>query len=262
MAFQLANTGNFNDLFDDLNTLLGTTLAWSLFDDVSADEKVFTIPVTTGGFSPAISPSFIRLFRDAVAFSVRLTLYDSWQVGMGVGGATNPIPATDVATKNILDFTSAITTAAYRLYGDAAEGYVAILHDGTGGLSQTTGYWIGVLVGRATPAAHPNPNAILYKTTISGIVACDFLDLNLTQINETDCQFFLLNSWTNSTEQHSAKSPLVSAFAWRGQVGVSEIAGIAKDFFQCSGNLGFGDTITIVSNVHRVMHGGGYAILE
>lgn len=260
MAFQLANTGNYNDLFDDLETLLGTTLSWTLFDDVSVDEKIYTIPVTTAGYSPGSHPSFMRLFRDNTAFSVTLTIYDDWNATTHVG--TNPIPATDITTKNILDFTTAITTAAYRLYADASEGYVAILHDGTGGLSQTTGYWIGVLVGRATPAAHPNPNAILYKTSISLAVACDYLDQNLTQINEVGAEFFSFNTWTNSTEQHSGKSPIVSAFAWLGQSGVSQIAGIAKDFFQCSGNLGFGDTITIFTAVHRVMRGGGYCILE
>lgn len=261
MAFQLANTGTFDDLFDDLETLLGTTLSWTLFDDVGVNEKIYTIPVTTGGYSPAINPSFIRLFRDTVAFSVRLTLYDSWQVGMGVGGATNPIPAADAINKNILDFSSAITTVAYRLYGDASEGYVAVLNDGTGGVG-LPGFWIGVLEGRATPAAHPNPNAILYKTTTGAAVACDFLNLNLTQINETAAEFFDFNLWSNSTEQHSGLSPIVSAFAWRGQSGVSEIAGIAKDFFQCTGNLDFGDTITIFTAVHRVIRGGGYCILE
>lgn len=260
MAFQLANTGTYNDLFDDLETLLGTTLSWTLFDDVSVDEKIYTIPVTTAGFSPGSNPSFMRLFRDNTAFSVRLTIYDSWNEIAHTG--TNPIPDTDSLSKNILDFTSAIATTAYRLYGDASEGYVAILHDGTGGLLSNTGYWIGVLVGRATPAAHPNPNAILYKTSTTVAVGVDFLNLNLTQINETAAEFFQFNAWQNSTEQHSGLSPIVSAFAWRGQVGVSEIAGIAKDFFQCSGNLGFGDTITIFTAVHRVMRGGGYCILE
>ncbi len=260
MALLTVNTGVYNDLFDDLKTALGTTLGWTLFDAVSVDEEIYTIPVTTSGFSPAINPSFIRLFRDNTLFSVRLTIFDSWDNILHVG--TNPIPAVDATTKNVLDFSSAITTASYRIYGDAAEGYIAILHDGTGGLTSTTGYWIGVLTGRATPAAHPNPNAILYKTSINAIASCDFLNLNLAAINESDCQFFLFASWTNSTEQHSAKSPIVTAFAFRGQPGVSEIAGVAFDFFQCSGNLGFGDTVTVGANVHRVMRGGSYCIKE
>jgi len=260
MALLTVNTGNYNDLFDDLKTALGTTLGWTLFDTVSVDEEIYTIPVTTGGFSPAINPSFMRLFRDNTAFSVRLTIFDSWDAGLDVG--TNPIPAIDAPSKNILDFSLAIATTAYRIYGDAAEGYIAILHDGTGGLSQSQGYWIGVTEGRATPAAHPNPNAIFYKTSISAQQACDFLNLNLSQINEVAAAFFTLNTWTNATEQHSGKAPIVSAFAWRGQSGVSEIQGIAKDFFQCPAALSFGDTITVGANVHRVMNGGDYCVKE
>lgn len=260
MSLQLVNTGTYTQLFDDLKTVLGTNLSWTLFDPVDADEEIYTIPPTTGGFSPIPNPSFLRIFRDNTAFSVTVTIYDDWNATTHVG--TNPIPAADITSKNILDFTSAIATAAYRIYGNANEGFIAILHDGSGGLSAVTGFWIGVLQGRATPAAHPNPNAILYKTTISAKAACDFLNQGLSQINEIDAEFFFFGGWTNSTEQHSTKSPLVSAFAWLGQVGVSEISGIAKDFFQCSGNLGFGDTITIASAVHRVMRGGGYAVLE
>lgn len=260
MSLQLVNTGTYSDLFDDLKTVLGTNLSWTLFDAISVDEEIYTIPQTPGGYSPVATPSFLRIFRDNTLFSVTVTIYDFWTPAGGPG--TNPIPATDIIAKNILDFTTAVATAAYRIYGDASEGYIAVLHDGSSGLTSNTGFWIGVLEGRATPGAHPNPNAILYKTTISAKAACDFLNQGLTPINEIDAEFFVFNSWTNSTEQHSAKSPLVSAFAWRGQVGISEISGIAKDFFQCSGNLGFGDTITIASTVYRVMRGGGYAIKE
>lgn len=260
MALIKVNTGNYNDLFDDLKAALGTTLGWTLFDTVSVDEEIYTIPITTGGFSPVSSPSFMRLFRDNTAFSVRLTIFDSWDAGLDVG--TNPIPATDIGSKNILDFSTAVTTAAYRIYGDAAEGYIAVLHDGMGGLSQNQGYWIGVLQGRATPAAHPNPNAILFKTSLSSQAQCEFLNLNLSQIAETSAEFFDFGVWTNATEQHSTKAPIVSAFAWRGQSGVSEISGIAKDFFQCPGALSFGDTITVGADVHRVMNGGNYCIKE
>lgn len=260
MSLQLVNTGTFSDLFDDLKTVLGTTFGWTLFDPVDADEEIYTIPPTTGGYSPISHPSFLRIFRDTTAFSVTVTIYDDWNATTHVG--TNPTPATDVTSKNELDFTSGITTAAYRIYGDASEGYIAILHDGNGGLTQSAGFWIGVLQGRATPAAHPNPNAIFYKTSVSTGASCDYLDQNLTAITETTVEFFDFNSWTNSTEQHSGLAPIVTAFAWFGQTGVSQIAGIAKDFFQCSGNLGFGDTITISSIVHRVIHGGGYCVVE
>ena len=260
MSLITVNTGNYNDLFADLKAALGTTLGWTLFDAISVDEEIYTIPQTPGGYSPVATPSFIRLFRDNTLFTVRLTIYDFWTPAGGPG--TNPIPAIDGTTKNVLDFTTAISAAAWRIYGDAAEGYIAILHDGAGGLVATTGYWIGVLQGRATPVAHPNPNAILYKTTLGANAACDFLDQNLTQQNEIDCSFFDFGQWTNATEQHSGNSPLVSAFAFFATTGVSMIAGIAKDFFQCSGALAFGDTVTIAAAVHRVMRGGAYAILE
>jgi len=260
MSLITVNTGNYNDLFADLKAALGTTLGWVLFDAISVDEEIYTIPITPGGYSPVAHPSFIRLFRDNTAFSVRLTIYDFWTPAGGPG--TFPIPAIDATTKNILDFSSAITTAAWRIYGDASEGYIAVLHDGAGGLSQTQGMWIGVLQGRATPAAHPNPNAILYKTSVSASASVDFLDQNLTQENEPAADFFGFNQWTNATEQHSGNSPLVSAFAFFSTTGVSSIAGIAKDFFQCSGGLDFGDTVTIASVVHRVMRGGSYAIKE
>ena len=261
MALLTVNTGNFNDLFDDLKTALGTTLGWTLFDAVSVDEEIYTIPVTTGGFSPAINPSFMRLFRDTVAFSVRLTVFDSWDNILHVG--TNQIPSVDATSRNILDFNAALGTAAYRIYGDAAEGYIAVLHDGSSGLTSTTGFWIGVLEGRNTPASHPNPNAILFKSTPSSIVACEFLDDGLTQVVELDCQFFDFNFWINATEQHAGKSPIVTAFAWfAASSATGKIAGSAKDFFQCSGVLAFGDTITVGADVHRVMRGGGYCIKE
>ncbi len=258
MSLFTVNTGNYNDLFTDLDAALAGS--WVLFDTVSVDEKIYTVSQTPGGYSPVATPSFIRIFRDNTAFSVRLTIYDSWAAPGGPG--TNPIPAIDATTKNILDFTTAITTASWRIYVDANEGYIAVLHDGMGGLVATTGYWIGVLQGRATPAAHPNPNAIFYKTTIGADVACDFLDQNLAAQNETAASFFNFNLWSNSTEQHTGLSPLVSAFAWFGTSGVSMIAGIGKDLFQCSGALAFADTVTIAAAVHRVMRGGGYAILE
>lgn len=260
MSLITVNTGNYNDLFADLKAALGTTLGWVLFDAISVDEEIYTIPITPGGYSPVAHPSFLRLFRDNTAFSVRLTIYDFWTPAGGPG--TFPIPSADATGKNILDFTTAITTAAWRIYGDASEGYIAILHDGAGGLSQNQGYWIGVLEGRATPAAHPNPNAIFYKTSVSAGAAVDWLDQNLTQQNEISAEFFNFLSWTNATEQHSGNSPLVSAFAFFGTPGVSSIGGIGKDFFQCSGALSFGDTVTIASVVHRVMNGGSYAIKE
>ncbi len=258
MPLFLVNTGTYNQLFTDLKSALGG--AWVLFDAVSVDEEIYTVSQTPGGYSPVANPSFIRLFRDNALFSVTMTIYNSWDNILHTG--TFPIPTIDAVSRNILDFTSAIITAAYRIYIDANEGWIAVLHDGAGGLSSNTGYWIGVLQGRATPAAHPNPNAIFYKTSISADAAVDFLDQNLTPRNEAAAAFFNFNQWTNSTEQHSGNSPLVSAFAWFGTTGVSVIAGIAKDFFQCSGALAFGDTITIASVVHRVMRGGGYAIKE
>ncbi len=258
MSLITVNTGNYNDLFADLDAALAGS--WVLFVTISADEKIYTVSQTPGGYSPVATPSFIRIFRDNTAFSVRLTIYDFWTPAGGPG--TNPIPAIDGTTKNVLDFSSAIITAAWRIYGDAAEGYIAILHDGAGGLVATTGFWIGVLQGRATPAAHPNPNAIFYKTTIGADVACDFLDQNLAAQNETAASFFNFNLWSNSTEQHTGLSPLVSAFAFFSQTGVSSIAGIAKHLFQCSGGLAFADTVTIAAAVHRVMRGGSYAILE
>lgn len=259
MSLITVNTGNYNDLFADLKAALGTTLGWVLFDAISVDEEIYTIPQTPGGYSPVATPSFLRLFRDNIAFSVRMTIYDFWTPAGGPG--TNPIPALDIGSKNIIDFSTAIAAAAWRIYGDASEGYIAIFHDGTG-LSQNQGMWIGVLQGRATPAAHPNPNAIFYKTSVSASAAVDFLDQGLTQQNEVNADFFALTSWSNATEQHSGNSPLVSAFAFFGTTGVSSIAGIAKDLFQCSGALNFGDTVTIVAAVHRVMNGGSYAILE
>ncbi len=258
MSLFTVNTGNYNDLFTDLDAALAGS--WVLFDTISADEKIYTVSQTPGGYSPVATPSFIRIFRDNTAFSVRLTIYDFWTPAGGPG--TNPIPALDAITKNILDFTTAITTASWRVYVDANEGYIAVIHDGLGGLSSNTGYWIGVLQGRATPAAHPNPNAILYKSSISASAAVDFLDLNLAAQSEAAADIFGFNAWTNSTEMHSGLSPLVSAFAFFSQTGVSSIAGIAKDFFQCSGGLAFADTVTIAAAVHRVMRGGSYAILE
>ncbi len=258
MSLFLVNTGDYNQLFADLDSALSGS--WVLFDTISVDEKIYTVSQTPGGYSPVAHPSFIRIFRDNTAFSVRLTIYDFWTPAGGPG--TNPIPAVDATGVNILDFSSAIITTTYRIYVDANEGYIAVFHDGTGGLGQTQGYWIGVLQGRATPAAHPNPNAIFSKTSLSAVAQCQFLDLNLSQKNELDCQFFAFFGWTNATEQHSGNSPLVSAFAWEGIAGVSGIAGIAKDFFQCSGALSFGDTVTIASVVHRVMNGGSYAIKE
>lgn len=263
MAFLLSNTGTFSDVFDDLETVLGTTLSWTLFDNVSADEKVYEIPPTTAGFSPVSSPSYVRLFRDTVAFSVRMTIYDSWQVGMGVGGATNPIPAVDATSKNILDFTSAIATTAYRIYGDAAEGYVCIIHDGSGPLNASQGWWIGVLVGRDTVANHPNPNAIFYRTSAAANIACDFLNQNLSAKNETDAQILNINGWTNSVEQHSGLAVLITAFAsLTAPSAIGEIAGFAKDLFQCSGNFNFGDEISAGGGVFKVMNGGGYCIKE
>jgi len=263
MALITVNTGNYNDLFDDLNTALGTTLGWTLFDNVSVDDKVYEIPPTTGGFSPVASPSYIRLFRDNTLFSTRLTMYVAWQVGMGPGGASNPIPAVDATNKNVFDFSTALATTAYRIYGDASEGFIAVLHDTTGGLSATMGVWIGVLQGRDTPASHPNPNAIFYKTSISANPACDFLNNGLSAKSEADVNLFGFSQWINSTEPHSGKSPIVTGFAWFATTSqTGEIAGIAPDWFQCSGNLGFGDTITIGIDVHRVMAGGSYCIKE
>lgn len=263
MSLITVNTGTYNDMFDDLNAAMGTTLSWTLFDNVSVDEKVFTVPPTTGGFSPISSPSFIRLFRDNTLFSTRLTIYDSWQVGMGVGGATNPVPAVDATTKNVFDFSSAVATAAYRIYGDASEGFIAILHDATGGLTATMGLWIGVLQGRDTPASHPNPNAIFYKTSISSTPAVDFLNNGLTVRSESDATFFGFGFWVNASEPHSGKAVLVTGFAWFAQSSTSgEIAGVGADMFQCSAQLGAGDTVTIASVVHRVMAGGSYAIKE
>ncbi len=262
MALQKVNTGNFNDLFTDLDTLMGTTLGWTLFDNVSVDEKVYTVPPTTAGFSPVSNPSFIRLFRDTVAFSVRLTIYDGWTMGGGVGAATNPVPAADSVSKNIFDFAGAAVTASYRLYGDAAEGFIAVLPDGT--ISGNLQFlWIGVLVGRESVANHPNPNAVMYKSNAAGGVAVDFLNVLLAVKVETVAEFFSFNSWVNSTEQHSGLSPIVTAFAWfstGSQPG--EIGGVAFDLFQCSGSLGFGDEITIGASTFRVCSGGGYCVKE
>ncbi len=59
MALLKVNTGTFNDLFDDLKTALGTTLGWTLFDTVSVDEEIYTIPITTGG-STRLIPVWFR----------------------------------------------------------------------------------------------------------------------------------------------------------------------------------------------------------
>jgi len=262
MSLQIVNTGNYNDLFDDLNTVLGTNLAWAVFDNVSVDEQVFTIPPTTSGHSPAANPSFLRLFRDNTLFKTVLTIFDSWNATTHVG--TNPVPTAD-SSKNSFDFNSAIATVSYRLYGDAVEGYVALTHNNSGGnlIGSPAFLWIGVLIGRDTPANHPNPNAIVLKTAGSVRVGNDFLNKGLAVKVENDAEVFGFQDWTNSTEQHSGKSPIVSHFVVFSASGdVGEIPGQAKDLFQCSGNLTFGDSITIGADTFRASFGGGLCIKE
>ena len=73
MALRLSNTGTAAQLFADFQTVMGTTLGWALFDDVSATDKVYTLPANAGQ-----GPAFVEVSHDTVSFTVYLRIWQSW----------------------------------------------------------------------------------------------------------------------------------------------------------------------------------------
>ena len=256
MSLRITNVGTYSQLFDDLNTVMGTTLGWTLFDSVSADEKVYTVPTTAQGFGPA----FIRLFRDNTLFFTQMTIYKTWTIGGGVAGATFPIPAVDSTGINRFDFTTGTGTIAYRIYaGAATDGYIAIQSTPGSGVSISM-LWIGILQSVSTFALHPKPTAVIYDAG-AGFPNCKFLDhLNVERTNTDAGRFFQLSTWDAATNPISGKSPIVSAFAWSPSSPFS-ISGFGKDLFYCSAALATDDIIQIGSTMYRVFVGGGTCIL-
>lgn len=255
MSLRITNTGTYNNLFDDLVTTLGTTLGWTLFDNVSADEKVYTIPTTSQGFGPA----FLRLERDNTLFTVTLTVWKTWTAGGGPGGGTFPVPVTPSSSQNRFDFTSAVVTTAYQIYaGAATDGYIAVKTDGTGLSPVLHLAWIGILQSVSTFALHPVPTGLIYST--AGSPQCQYLDhTNTVRTNADAGRFFQLSSWAAATNPISGKSPIVAAFAWN--VTPDQISGFGKDLFYCSAALVLDDIIQIGSTQYRVVSGGGTCIL-
>lgn len=251
MSLRITATNNYNQLFADLNTVAGTTLGWTLFDTVSVDEKVYTIPTTAQGFGPA----FLNIKRDNTLFSVEMTVYKTWDAGLDTG--TFPVPVTPSSSVNRFDFVSAISTTAYQIYaGAATDGYIAVKTDGAGvGLHLL---WIGILQSVSTFALHPKPTAIIYSN--SGFANCQYLDHTDTVRTNPDAgSFFMLSSWAATTNPISGKSPIVSAFAWKSSP--DQISGFGKDLFYCSAGLSLDDIIQIGSTMYRVVFGGGTALL-
>jgi len=250
MSLRLTNTGTAAQLFADFQTVMGTTLGWVLFDDVSPTQKVFTLPADGGQ-----GPAFVELNHDTVGFTVFLRIWQDWDnIGsVGTGDAPNVVDSTTV---NGFDFPTAVATQSYRIFGGTR--FIAATFNVSAGLVSSA--WAGLLTTLAIPALYAVPvgffaslgNSTAYKAFWRTDAGVGF--------NNTNINTFLLGNYSTAIESTSGKVPTVSVFA-HGTASVEQLPGSADDVLQVPGPMNFDDTITIGANVYRVAGGGTLAYL-
>ena len=224
---------------------MGTTLGWALFDDVSATDKVFTLPATGGQ-----GPAFVEVFHDTVTFSVSLRIWQSWDAGTDTGTGDAPNVA-DNPTVNEYDFTSAVQTKSYRIYGGTR--YVAFSAEGAS--SNLTGMWAGLITTLATPAQYVVPvgfigvpgTSSLYKAYWRSDAGVGFANTNVNP--------FSLGNWASTIETSSGKVPAITAFLF-GPSATTQIPGSADDILNIPAAANFDDVLTIGADTYRVTGGG------
>ena len=245
MALRLSNTGTAAQLFADFQTVMGTTLGWALFDDVSATDKVFTLPANAGQ-----GPAFVEVIHDTVGFGVSLRIWQSWDApsDTGTGDAPNVV---DSNTVNRYDFTTAVETKSYRIYGGSR--YVAF--SGEGAASNITGMWAGLITTLATAAQYAVPvgfigqpgTSSLYKGYWRSDAGVGFSNLNHNP--------FAMGNWASTIETSSGKVPAMTAFFFGGG-GLTQIPGSADDILHIPAAANFDDVLTIGGDTYRVTGGG------
>ena len=245
MSLRLSNTGTAAQLFADFQTVMGTTLGWVLFDNVSATEKVFTLPATGGQ-----GPAFVQLIHDTVGFGVSLRIWQAWDEPSDTGTGDAPT-GVDSTTLNLYDFTTAIQTKSYRIFGGTR--YIAFA--GEGAASQVTGMWAGLITTLATSAQYVVPVGFIGVPGAGSIYKGHWRSDAGVAFTNGAMNPFGLGSYVATLETSSGKVPAMTAFFF-GTAGITQLPGSADDILHVPGGASFDDILTIGGDTYRVTGGG------
>ena len=250
MALRLSNTGTRDQMFTDYQTVMGTTMGWTLFDNVDADHKVYTLPADGGQ-----GPAYIELERNTSTHTIYLRIWQSWDAGTstGTGDAPNVV---DAVSTNGFDFTSDAETKSYRIF--AGNRYLAGTLEGVG--TSITGMWAGLVTTLATAAQYVVP---------VGLVACQGNATSYKAYWRSDAGVgwsatvldpFDIGGFTSTTESNSGKTPVCAI--WLFSTGANRnIPGTCDDVLMVPAGMSFDDILTLSGNSYRTAGGGIFTFL-